>query len=108
MAWRTGFTRLDIEGDRIRSVPPSARCLTAPVNAIRAAASQPRVPVALDRGFTGSWTFDIEPAANGSRLTITERGRVSSPVFRLLARFVFGYEGAMRQYHNDLARRLGA
>ncbi len=59
-----------------------------------------------EKGFTGSWTFEIEPAASGSRLTITERGRVFSPFFRLMSKLFFSYEDTARNYHADLAKRL--
>ena len=36
--------------------------------------------------FGGRWTFQIEPTARGSRLTIREDGFVPNPVFRFFAR----------------------
>lgn len=48
-----------------------------------------------DAPFGGTWTMEIVPTAAGSRLTITERGEIYNPVFRALARFVFGYESTM-------------
>lgn len=107
MKWRTGLTRVDVEGDRITehsSFGPMHYRFGERVPGRRLTTEDAG---GRERGFTGSWTFEIEPVANGSRLTITERGRVFNPVFRLLARFVFGYEGTMRQYHKDLAKRLG-
>ncbi|MBI4907074.1 MAG: SRPBCC family protein [Acidobacteria bacterium] len=59
-----------------------------------------------EKGWTGSWTFEIEPAGGGSRLTITERGRVFSPLFRVMSKLFFSYEDTARNYHADLARRL--
>mgnify|MGYP003472568337 CR=1 FL=1 len=41
-------------------------------------------------------------------MTITERGFVTNPLFRVLARFVFGYEKTTKDYLRDLGRRLGA
>jgi hypothetical protein len=57
--------------------------------------------------FGGSWTFEITPEGSGSRVTITERGEVYNPVFRFMARFVFGYNGTMRTFLASLQRRLG-
>ncbi len=45
--------------------------------------------------FGGTWTYEILPAANGSTLTITEDGEIYNLVFRVMARFVFGYEATM-------------
>jgi len=45
--------------------------------------------------FGGTWTTEIAPAGSGSRVTITERGEIYNPIFRTLARFVFGYTSTM-------------
>jgi hypothetical protein len=45
--------------------------------------------------FGGTWTIDIAPTPNGSRMTITERGEIYNPVFRVLAKNVFGYTSTM-------------
>jgi Polyketide cyclase / dehydrase and lipid transport len=34
--------------------------------------------------FRGSWTFEIEPTAVGSRVTITEKGEIPNPILRTL------------------------
>lgn len=60
-----------------------------------------------DQGFGGTWTFEIEPAANASRVTITERGFVSNPLFRFMSRFVFGYHGAQESYLRALGKKFG-
>jgi len=60
-----------------------------------------------DQGFGGSWTWEIAPEGEKTRVTITERGFISNPVFRFLARFVFGYGKTMETYLRDLRRRLG-
>ncbi len=58
-------------------------------------------------GFGGSWTFDLSREGEGTRVTITERGFITNPLFRTLARFVLGYEKTLRTYLSDLGRRLG-
>jgi hypothetical protein len=60
-----------------------------------------------DQGFGGTWTYDIEPATNGSRVTITERGFVTNPLFRFMSRFVFGYHGTQEAYLRALGKRFG-
>lgn len=45
--------------------------------------------------FGGTWTMEIVPTSTGSRLTITERGEIYNPVFRTLAKFVFGHASTM-------------
>ncbi len=45
-------------------------------------------------------------AANGSTLTITEDGEIYNPVFRVMARFVFGYEATMAGYLKAAEARL--
>ena len=51
-----------------------------------------------DLPFGGTWTYEISPAAGGSTLTITEDGVIYNPFFRVMARFVFGYESTLAAY----------
>lgn len=48
--------------------------------------------------FGGSWTYVLEPAGDGTSLTITEDGEVYNPLFRFMSRFIFGHEGTLRAY----------
>jgi uncharacterized protein YndB with AHSA1/START domain len=70
----------------------------------------PRILVGriADRGlpFGGTWTYEITPEPSGSRLRITENGEIYNPLFRFMARFVFGYEGTLRSYMASLDKRL--
>lgn len=56
--------------------------------------------------FGGSWTYEIVPDGPGSRLTITEDGEIYNPLFRFMARFIFGYETTIRSYMASLEKRL--
>jgi uncharacterized protein YndB with AHSA1/START domain len=57
--------------------------------------------------FGGSWTWEMAAEADGTQIRITERGTVKNPIFRFLARFVFGYTGTMETYLRDLGRKFG-
>jgi hypothetical protein len=59
-----------------------------------------------ESAFAGTWTWVIEKTPTGSRATITERGEIYNPVFRTLARFVFGYTSAMESCLAAAQRRL--
>ena len=59
-----------------------------------------------DLPFGGTWTYEIAPAANSSTLTITEDGEIYNPLFRVMARFVFGYEGTLVAYLKAADARL--
>jgi uncharacterized protein YndB with AHSA1/START domain len=56
--------------------------------------------------FGGTWTYRITPTPAGSTLTITEDGEIYNPIFRVMARFVFGYEATMATYLEALGRQL--
>ena len=58
-----------------------------------------------DQPFGGTWTFEIAPEPGGSRLTITERGEIYNPIFRFMAKFVFGYTSTMDGYLKSLAKK---
>ena len=57
--------------------------------------------------FGGSWTYDIAPVPEGSRVTVTERGWIANPLFRFLSRFVFGYYRTQESYLRALGGKLG-
>jgi hypothetical protein len=57
--------------------------------------------------FGGSWTYTLAADGDGTRLTITEDGEVRNPLFRFLARYVFGHAGTMESYLRALGRRFG-
>lgn len=56
--------------------------------------------------FYGTWTIELAPDSNGTRLTVTERGTVDNPFFRGMMVF---HDNAktLTQYAEALARRLG-
>ena len=56
--------------------------------------------------FYGSWTWDLEPDGERTRLTITEQGTVPNPLFRAMMIFHDNTKSA-RDYADALARRLG-
>ena len=59
-----------------------------------------------DLPFGGTWTYEITPAAQGSRLRITEDGEIYNPLFRFMTRFIFGYEATIASYFTALEARL--
>jgi polyketide cyclase/dehydrase/lipid transport protein len=60
-----------------------------------------------DQGFGGTWTWEITRVPDGSRVTVTERGFVTNPIFRFLSRFVFGYYRTQEEYLRALGQKFG-
>lgn len=60
-----------------------------------------------DLPFGGSWTYEIAPVDGGSKLTITENGEVYNPIFRFMARVVFGHHATIEQYLKALGTKFG-
>jgi hypothetical protein len=58
--------------------------------------------------FGGTWTWEISPENEGTRIVVTEHGDIKSPIFRLLSRYVFGYTSTLDTYLKALAKRFGA
>ena len=59
--------------------------------------------------YGGVWEYAIAPdGANGSQVTITERGWVSNPLFRFVSRFVMGQTSTMETYLRALGKHFGA
>ncbi len=63
----------------------------------------------VDEGlpFGGTWTYVLDPSDGGTRVTITEDGRIYSLVYRFVSRFFLGYEGTMVTYLDGLEARMG-
>jgi uncharacterized protein YndB with AHSA1/START domain len=59
------------------------------------------------QGYGGAWTYTLADSAGGTVVTLAEDGFVDNPMFRFLARFVFGMNTGQQVYLRDLARRLG-
>jgi Polyketide cyclase / dehydrase and lipid transport len=56
--------------------------------------------------FGGTWVYEIAPGPGGCTLTITEHGEIYNPIFRVMARLVFGYEGTLSAYLKSLRKKL--
>lgn len=59
-----------------------------------------------DLPYGGTWTYAITPDGHGASLRITEDGEVYNPLFRFVARFVFGHDRTIRTYLDALERRV--
>ena len=57
--------------------------------------------------FSGSWTVELAPEGSGTRVSITERGRVDNPFFRGMMAFS-DPRATMRKYAAALGRKFGA
>lgn len=61
----------------------------------------------LDGPFSGRWEIDIAPTPEGSKITITEIGKVSNPLFRFVSKYVIGHTTFMERYLKGLAGKFG-
>ena len=91
--WRQKMSGFDLPLIILES-QPSARLVTK----IDASAGAP---------FGGTWTYELTPDSGGTRISVTEAGWISNPVFRFLSRFVFGYYGSLDGYLKALGKRFG-
>lgn len=57
--------------------------------------------------FGGTWTYELGAEGAGTRITLTEDGWIANPVFRGMARYLFGHHRSLERYLQDLARRFG-
>jgi len=65
-----------------------------------------RVIVSENLPYAGSWTFLLEQSGSASTLTITEEGEVYNAFFRVLGKYLFGFDSSMRRFLDDLAREV--
>jgi hypothetical protein len=57
--------------------------------------------------FGGRWIYELAPSDGATRLTITEDGFISNPVFRFLSRTVFSTASTLEKFLVDLGAHLG-
>jgi Polyketide cyclase / dehydrase and lipid transport len=57
--------------------------------------------------FGGRWIFEVSPKADGTQLNITERGEIYNPVFRVVSRFVIGYNRTLDAYLRNVNAKFG-
>ena len=109
-AWRTGLAKIerlpDREGEAVwRETSKRTGPLTMMV--ITSEAPHRMVSQIVDnRSFGGTWTYEISPTDTGCELAITERGEIYNPIFRVFARFVFGYSATMETYLKQLGTKF--
>jgi hypothetical protein len=60
----------------------------------------------LEGPFSGRWEINIEPTPTGSNVKITEIGKVSSPFFRFVSKYVIGHTTFMERYLKGLAGKF--
>ena len=110
-AWRQGLKSVKHLPDR-NGLPawvetsdsgtiPFETVLSEPPAKLVVRIADPKLP------FGGTWTYEITPAAGRSALRIREDGEVYNPVFRFLARFVFGYSGTIDAYLKSVSKKFG-
>ncbi len=111
--WRPGVREVTVLGEqplRWREVGSSG---TVDFELVDQQAPRRQVVVIAspDLPFGGRWEYDVAPdssGGSGARLTITEHGEVYNPIFRFMARFVFGYSKTMQDYLAALDTYLAA
>lgn len=108
--WRSGLKKVERGPDRNRNpvwiehtrhgpMPYEWIEITPPRRLVLRIA-EPKLP------FGGTWTFELTPIAAGVELSITEDGEIYNPLFRVLARFFFGYHAIIDTYLRDLGRHF--
>ena len=94
LRWRESSTTGTMEFEQVAAQPPRR--------------VQARILGAKEQGFGGSWTWDLAARPGGGTiLTVTERGEVYNPLFRLLSRYFISPYASLERYARDLASRLG-
>lgn len=110
-AWRSDVKKVD-------ELPPvngkRSWTETGKTGSITYVAEEEQKPVKLvtrivnqDLPFGGRWIQSLAPDGSGTRLTITEDGWISNPIFRFVAHFVIGETATMESYLRALGKRLG-
>jgi polyketide cyclase/dehydrase/lipid transport protein len=110
-AWRQGLKSVQRLPDK-NGLPAWVETLDSGIIPLETVASQPPSKLVVRIAdpklpFGGTWTYEITPLPSGSTLRIQEDGEIYNPIFRFLARFVFGYAGTIEAYLKSLAKKFG-
>lgn len=62
--------------------------------------------ITKDLPYGGAWHYVFEKEGSGCKLTITENGEVYNPFFRFMSKYIFGHDGTLKTYMNDLQAAL--
>ena len=65
-----------------------------------------RIDAPADAAFGGTWTYELEPSGGGTRITVTENGYVSNPLFRVMMQ-ALGVHRTADGYLRALGAKLG-
>ena len=87
------------------------KCAGQPAAALRQYQELERIlkqelDAAPDAAFGGTWTYALEPAGAGTRITVTEEGYVSNPLFRVMMK-AMGVHRTADGYLRALGSKLG-
>lgn len=61
-----------------------------------------RTRVIENSDFGGTWTYELRTVDGGTDVSITEDGEIFNPLFRVITRFVLGYDATLNAYLDDL------
>ena len=109
--WRQGLKSIKRLPDK-NGLPVWVETLDSGIIPLETMASQPPSKLVVRIAdpklpFGGTWTYEITTLPSGSSLRIREDGEIYNPVFRVLARFVFGYNATIDTYLKSLAKKFG-
>jgi uncharacterized protein YndB with AHSA1/START domain len=57
--------------------------------------------------FSGNWEYLLKPEGGGTRLTLTEHGRVKLAIPRAMMEYLMGKDTYLKKHLQDLARKFG-
>jgi uncharacterized protein YndB with AHSA1/START domain len=110
-SWRGDVTRVELlpASNGHRSWREIGKNGTITFEEVAAEPSRRLVSRIADPGlpFGGSWTYDLAPDGNATRVTITENGVVHNPVFRFMSRYVFGHHATQEAFLRSLGKKVG-
>ncbi len=112
MAWHPGVTRVEVVDAPAGQLAWRETSGDGTISYVAEVSEPPRRFVARisDKTlpFGGTWEYRLDPESGGTRVTITERGEVYNPVYRLVSRFVIGHTKTLTDYLKALGRRFGS
>jgi hypothetical protein len=103
-AWRSGLGRIEVTPEGWREV--TARGETITFTLVDPGPARIVLAMASDRGWTGEWVATLAPEGGGTRIVVTERATVRSPLARIIARLLFDPDAFAATYLAELKAQV--
>ena len=64
--------------------------------------------VTKDLPYAGQWILELSPTSTGCRLNITEQGEIYNVLYKIIGKYIIGYDASIKRFIADVETRLAS